>query len=502
MSTVESDGTDIALTPDMIEIMEQCAFSTGNYAQVFLPERFYRPFSSLHHQIFDAIDDPRYQLVLILAPRGFGKTSTCTIAYPARNITYGLKKFVVPVSATSTSAELQSENLKKELITNNNIEVIFGPQKTPRWSMESWISASGTMVMPRGAGQQIRGLLHGHSRPDLIICDDLETPEGVRSEEQRAKLLEWFMSDVMGSVDQGSKNWKVVIVGTVLHEDSLLMNLLKHEDFHKVVIELCTDDLKSNWPDFMSDEQIAKLYERYEKAGKLDTFYREYRNKPISAKDAVFKQSYFKYFEEPLSDDIKRDLVHVVIMDPAKTVKMHSADSAIVCIAVNRQRHEIYIRDIVNGKFFPDELYNKAFEVATKWNARILAYEVTGLNEFIEQPMNNEKARRGSTVMLLPLKARGKKEERVAQLVSYYRNGFIYHNKDNCKVLEQQLLSFPASALWDVMDATAYIIPIMDSEYQYFYPPDFDADSNENLERLYDDLLKQSDKALVREAYI
>ena len=52
------------------------------------------------------------------------------------------------------------------------------------------------------------------------------------------------------------------------------------------------------------------------------------------------------------------------------------------------------------------------------------------------------------------------------------------------------------------MDATAYIIPIMDSEYQYFYPPDFDADSNENLEKLYEDLLKQSDKALVREAYI
>ena len=158
------------------------------------------------------------------------------------------------------------------------------------------------------------------------------------------------------------------------------MNLLKHEDFHKVVIELCTDDLKSNWPDFMSDEQIAKLYERYEKAGKLDTFYREYRNKPISTEDAVFKHTYFKYYEEPLADDIQRDLVHVVIMDPAKTVKMHSADSAIVCIAVNRQRHEIYIRDIVNGKFYPDELYNKAFEVASKWNARILAYEVTGLN--------------------------------------------------------------------------------------------------------------------------
>ena len=501
MSSVESDGTNTELSPEMISIMEECAFATGNFASVFMPERFYRPFSSIHAKIFDAIDDPRYQLVLIMAPRGFGKTSIDTIAYPARNIVYGIKKFIVPVSATSTSAELQSENLKKELLSNNNLEVLFGPQKTPKWSMESWISASGTMIMPRGAGQQIRGLLHGMHRPDLIICDDLETAEGVRSEDQRAKLLEWFMSDVMGSVDMGSKNWKIVVVGTVLHEDSLLMNLLKHDDFKKVIIELCDDDLNSNWPDFMDNEQIRKLYERYEKAGKLDTFYREYRNKPISSEDAVFRKQYFKHYKEPLSQDICRDLVHVVIVDPAKTVKMHSADSAVVCIAVSRSRHEIYVRDVVNGKFFPDELYNEAFDMTARWNARILAYEVTGLNEFIEQPMTNEKARRGSHVQLLPLKARGKKEERVAQLVSYYRNGFIYHNEDKCQVLESQLLSFPASALWDVMDATAYIIPIMDSEYQYFYSPDFSGDSEE-LEKLYEDLINQSDKGLVRETYI
>ena len=495
------DDVEKELTPELIEVMEQCAFKTGNFASVLMPERFHRPFSSMHTEIFDVIDDPRHQLVLIMAPRGFGKTSIDTIAYPARNLLYGLKKFIVPVSATSTSAELQSENLKKELLSNKDIEVLFGPQKTNKWSMESWVSASGTMIMPRGAGQQIRGLLHGMNRPDLIICDDLETAEGVRSEDQRTKLLEWFMSDVMGSVDMGSKTWKIVVVGTVLHEDSLLMNLLKHDDFKKVVIELCDDELNSNWPDFMSNEQIRALYDRYEKAGKLDTFYREYRNKPISAEDAVFRKQHFKHYQEPLSKDICRDLIHVIIVDPAKTVKLHSADSAVVCVAVSRSRHEIYVRDISHGKFFPDELYNEAFNMASKWNARILAYEVTGLNEFIEQPMTNEKTRRGSHVQLIPLKARGKKEERVAQLVSYYRSGFIWHNEAVCGVLEGQLLSFPASALWDVMDALAYIIPIMDTEYQYFYPPDFSGDSAE-LENMYDALLKEADKRIERELYV
>lgn len=498
---MELDDEARELTPEMIAIMEECAFSTGNFASVLLPERFYRPFSELHNKIFDAIDDPRYQKVLILAPRGWGKTSIDTIAYPARNICYGLKKYIVPVSATSTSAILQSENLKQELVTNKNIEVLFGPQKSPKWAQDSWISVGGTMVMPRGAGQQIRGLLHGFHRPDLIVCDDLETSEGVRSEEQRNKLLEWFVSDVTGSVDRGSKTWKIVVIGTVLHEDSLLMNLIKDDDWHKVVIELCDDNLKSNWPDFMSDEDVAKLYASYERMGKLDTFYREYRNKPISAEDAIFKSNYFKYYDEPIAKEDARDLTHVIIMDPAKTVKMQSADSAVVCVGVSRSQHKLYIRDIVHGKFFPDQLYDEVFNMAARWNARIIGYEVTGLNEFIEQPMKNECARRGIPAQLVPLKARGKKEERIAQLVPYYRQGFIYHNPDKCKVLEDQLLSFPCSALWDVMDALAYIIPIMDSEYQYFYPPNFSGDSAE-MEKLYEDLLTEADKRIVREIYV
>lgn len=51
------------------------------------------------------------------------------------------------------------------------------------------------------------------------------------------------------------------------------------------------------------------------------------------------------------------------------------------------------------------------------------------------------------------------------------------------------------------MDALAYIIPIMDEEYQYFYPPDFDGDEGE-LEALYDELLESSEDAIKRRIYI
>ncbi|MCK4814577.1 hypothetical protein KA005_02310 [bacterium] len=65
-----------------------------------------------------------------------------------------------------------------------------------------------------------------------------------------------------------------------------------------------------------------------------------------------------------------------------------------------------------------------------------------------------------------------KKELRVKELVPYYRGGYIYHNAScaTIKKLEQQLLMFPRSALWDLMDCLAYIIEMLELGERYFSP--------------------------------
>jgi hypothetical protein len=72
----------------------------------------------------------------------------------------------------------------------------------------------------------VRGLLHGHSRPSLILCDDIESLDGTLTPEQRVKTRNWFFKDVMkcGQVD-GSTN--ITVIGTCLHPESLLCELLQ-----------------------------------------------------------------------------------------------------------------------------------------------------------------------------------------------------------------------------------------------------------------------------------
>lgn len=468
----------LARSEEMKDIMARCYASTRTTAQVMFPDRITRPFTSAHQSLFDLIDDDSKQKVCIAAPRGFGKTTIDTIIHPAKRILFQEKKFIVPVSATSASALMQGENLKQELLSNVHIGNLFGPMKSDNFSKERWVTQNGIMVMPRGAGQQVRGILYGRHRPDLIIVDDLENSENVESDEQRAKLKNWFFSDLCNCVDRSRNDWKIIYVGTVLHEDALLVNLLNDPEWDSVILEVCDDEFNAKFPDFMTSEQCKKLYEAYKKQGQQDTFFREYRNIPISTLDASFKPEYFKYYEEPKLN--LKNVRSAVIVDPAKTATMQSADSAIVGWGLDTGEHSMYFRDCVSGKFYPDELYDEMFKMLLRLKADILAVEVTSLNEFIVQPIKNEMRKRGIFPQFVELKARDKKQNRVAALAPFYRQGYVYHNQTCSTKLEQQLLTFPRSALWDVMDAAAYIVELMEMEGDYFIPADFDPLNAEN----------------------
>lgn len=462
------------------ELMAQCFLSTKVCAKVLFSESFERPFASVTEPIFGLLDNDAIAKGVIKAPRGWGKSTTLNIGYAGKKALFREKKFIVLISSTATKAQMESENLKRELLTNQVVRKIFGNVRTnavddsgidPTFSKEMWVVNGETLVFPRGAGQQVRGVRWGKRRPDLIIVDDLEDPEQVMSEDQRRKLKEWFFADVMNSIDR-SVPWKVVFIGTLLHENSLLADLLADPTWEHVEIDLCNDDLQSNWPDFMTDEQVRELYESYKVQGLLDVFYREYRGIPIARENATFKQEYFKYYSED-NEDFRKNrskLESIVIIDPAKSTNVANDDSAIVGIGINVETHRLYIRDIDAGKMHPEEIYQRAFDMADRIGAHSIGYEVTSLNEFITYPITTYMLKRGKFYSLVELKARGKKEDRIAMLAPLYRLGFVYHNPAVCPILESQLLSFPKSKRDDVSDAVAYMVEMLELGERYFAP--------------------------------
>jgi len=495
--------------PEIQDLLISCMNDSRLFAKTLFPEEVESDFSSLHDAIFEIIDGPGKRKG-IAAPRGLGKTTLAKLRV-VKAILFRETNFIIYLSNSASSAEEATEHIKRLLQQNELLTKLFGPvtfsQKgfKDSFSKQSWVAYGDVFILPRGAGQQVRGQNWMGHLPGLVVIDDLETLELVQSDDQREKLSNWFFSDLMKTESRYGDPAEFLYIDTIKHEDSLLQMLMDSSDWTTKCLSICDDNFNTYDPNYMTTEEIKAEYFQHKEKGKTDLFYMEYRNIPISFEDAIFKPEYFKYFEEggshiiisPTPDGSKDeqaleripviDLVNIVIVDPARTVKLQSAESAVVTVAVHRNTGKIFVRDVKSGKVRPDELYDMIFDSILMFNAFILAVEVTGLHEFVSQPLQNQMRVKGIYPHYIELNATGDKDKRIASLAPNYRLGYMYHNATNCRPLEAQLEMHPKSKLKDIADALSYINKIMDEHSIYFDPEDDEQNPDDEFAVLQDD---------------
>jgi len=495
---------------DLDLVLAQCIVDIKTTCGVIFPDIFYANFSLLHQQIFDLINSG-HKRIAIAAPRGIGKTSIAR-AVAMRSILFRLHSFIVYLSNSATSAEMQTENIKRDLLSNQQVKSMFGNIKEAigkdahmdeSFSKSAWTAYGSTFILPRGAGQQVRGLNWANHRPDLVIIDDLEDKDEIQNSDNRKKLKSWFHSDLMKTEGKYSKDGTVFIyIDTIKHEDSLLVDLMDSPEWATIQLSICDENYKSYDPGYMTDEEIKIEVAEHRRLGTLDAFYMERMNIPISKEDAVFKAEYFKYFVDNFTnlkvgeEEIRiSNLFHVTIVDPARTVKLQSAESSVLTVGIDRSSRKIFVREVTSEKFYPDQLYEEMFAQVRRFKSFILGYDAVGLSNFVTQPIENECRVRSLFPILMELPAKRSKEERVATLAPLYKLGYIYHNESNCGKLETQLLSFPRSKLWDVMDGLAYITYIMDKQSVYFDPMDStdEVPAEEEFDELFNEVMMEPD---------
>lgn len=454
---------------ELKELLAECYGSHKTFAKTFFPQRFRNPFSKkLHDPIFSILDNKKIRKACIVAPRGIGKTSIIDLVKPAHGIVFDEERFIVLISHSAPHAIMQSESLKN-VLTSGIVREIFGPMESKMFNKEIWETSTGTGVMPRGSRQQVRGLLYKDWRPSLIIADDLEDPENMDSDDQRKKKKEWFFADVMNSVEWADPNWRVIVIGSLLHEDSLVAHLMNDPAWYSLRLEICDDSYQSNWPEVITNEMIMEKVAEAKRMRLLDTFFREFRGLPISTEDPAFSQTMFRDYSEGDEKLWERPEVEtVIIADPAKTKEESSCDTAIEAWGIDCLTNKLYMRELFLGKLYPDEIIGHMFRMADAYDSRVLGIEVTSLHEWVTQPLRNEALRRGRAYEIVELHAKGSKEDRAKGLLPYYRQGLVYHNSATAGPLEAALLSYPRPSRWDAIDCAAYVIEIMDEGDRYF----------------------------------
>ena len=183
-------------------------------------------------EIFYLTEKSDIEDLFVVAFRGSGKSTILTTSYPIWAILgKQQKKFVLILCQTQSQAKQHMMNLRRELETNSILKSDLGPfnDASDEWGSSSLVfSRLNARITAASSEQSIRGLRHNQYRPDLIIGDDVEDIASTKTKEGRNKTYQWLTGEV---VPAGDRNTRLLIVGNLLHEDSLLMRI--KEDVEK-----------------------------------------------------------------------------------------------------------------------------------------------------------------------------------------------------------------------------------------------------------------------------
>lgn len=420
-------------------------------------------------EMFRITEDEDNKTAVILAFRGSGKSSIFTTSYPIWAILgKQQKKFVVILGQTQRQARQHMANIKRELENNQLLQKDLGPFKEveDEWGSYSLVIPNyNARITAVSMEQTIRGMRHGQYRPDLILCDDVENTDSVKTKEGRDKIHKWITSEV---IPAGDINTKIIFVGNLLHEDSLLMRLkenIQNGNLKGNLLEIPLLDKDDNitWPGKFPDMQAVER-ERSKLSDEI-AWQREYMLKIIPEEGRMIQPEWIRYYDEIKEDDSDEGDYRYILtgVDPAISKKDYADYTAIVSAKVygyeDKQRIYVFPDPINKRMDFSETLEElrriyKAFVSPLLIEAyayqRVLAEQLQTLGfnaEAVDMGGNEKKARLAITSHMI-------------------KSGQIRFPRHGAEELINQLVNFGIEKHDDLADALNVLVfkAIKDSE--------------------------------------
>lgn len=439
--------------------------------------------------MFALSENENIKTLVTVAFRGSAKSTIFTLSYPIWAILgKQQKKYVVILSHTQRQVHQHLANLKKELESNNLLRADLGPfrEETDQWG-------SGSLVIPKykaritvaSVEQSIRGLKHGEHRPDLIICDDIEDLDSVRTKESRDKTYNWLTGDV---IPAGDRDTRFIIVGNLLHGDSPLMRIkkaIKEKRLDGVYKEypFLNEKGEALWKSKFPNQEAIEAEKR--KIGDETAWQREFMLKIVADKDRVIHPDWISYYDElpDIDNEENRYLYTATAVDLAISQKETANFTAMVSARVYGygEKRRIYILPFpINKRLTFPETVEKAKEISRNLGGGIptkLFIEEVGYQKSLIQRLEEEGyPTEGVSVMGQDKRAR------LSIITPYLKQGKVLFPKKGAEVLIGQLLGFGSEKYDDLADAFAMLIGKIMEEDQYGCSP-FPDQGNDPISR-------------------
>lgn len=389
----------------------------------------------------------------VAAPRGYAKSTLLSFVLPMWCATMQYKEFILLISETVGQAEDFLDDIKSELLNNDRLREDFPEacgKGEQRWRNDDVILRNGVRLYALGCGGKTRGRKHRSKRPDLILLDDVESRDSVESETTRDKLWHQWLNKEVVKAGKTDGSTDIIVLGTILHEDSLLSKLLdrnqapdwQRKRFRAVMKFADRQDLWEEWrhtymmhdDDDKAAEEAWNYFKRHEKEmmrgakvlwpegesyydlmvmcltpDGMSAFQSEKQNNPIDVTRMIVTKEDLSTFtlerykgrgtteivirleeeaDEPAGKLITMDdLMYYGAWDPSKGKKARSGDySAIVTLGKDKEGM-IYIIDFDLKRRPVEQRMDDILRLHEKFNYRLFVVETAAFQYFVKDSL-------------------------------------------------------------------------------------------------------------------
>lgn len=462
-----------------------------------------------HREIWDYICSD-YPKVAIAAPRSHAKSTVVTHSYVLAEVLFREQSYVLIVSDTVAQSTQFLGDIKKELTENEDLRSLFGVKGLLKDTEDDLICEMDDghlfRIQAKGSEQKLRGLKWKGKRPGLVVGDDMENDEIVMNRDRRLKFKRWFYGALLPAL---SDKGKIRIVGTILHLDSLLENLMPSSllksirNGSKMLIQ---DDLKEYtnakvpwksikyrahtddfskilWPQKKSAAEFKLSKEDYVRQGLADVYSQEVLNIPLDESDTYFKKDDFLPMKV---DDHTKKMVYYATCDLAVS-KNEKADWSVFCIMGMDQDGRLHLVQVIRRRMDSLEIIQTMTLIQRIYKPVLFGVEKGVIQKSIGPYLNQEMMKTGDYINLALLSPTNDKLTRARSIQARMRAKAVKFDMEGdwYQGFHDELMRFPRDKHDDQVDAFAYMGLMLDKMYEAPTQKELEEEEYEEFKKKY-----------------
>lgn len=436
------------------------------FFNIYFAEQMEFETAAFQREMFSLSEGMNVKNIFIEAFRGSAKSTIMNTSLALWSVLGKPQtKFILILGQTQEQARHHLKNIRMEIEQNDLLRSDLGPfqEEEDEWKSQSLIIPRyQAKIMAVSADQAMRGFKFRHFRPGLIIADDLENSQSVKTRESREKIYDWFTKEIIPS---GTLSTRIVVIGNLLHYDGLLRRLQKEvetglRDGVYRRYPLIDDDNNILWPGKYQSEAVIE--QQRKQLGNEIAWQQEYLLNYTDFTDSVVHRDWIQHFDA-LPNISKKEAEFryaAMAIDPAISEKQTADFTAIVGAIVCGWGDSfcIYILPFpVNERMDHPKTVERIKTLHTTLvpgaNPQIFIEDV-GYQGALVQRLQQEERLPAEGIKIYGMDKRA----RIALISSYIKNGVVLFPKRGAEQLIQQLVGFGNEKHDDLADAFTLLV--------------------------------------------